>query len=86
MPQAIKIVSQSEEQSLAALSKQRAARSPARQFTFSNGEDSFNQRAAAVFLPRKVSAHLGANAVNGPRLLSALGGDDAQSVKLLTKV
>jgi hypothetical protein len=40
-------------------------------------------RAAAVFLARKVGAHLGAYAMHLPRLFPAFGGNDAQSTKLL---
>jgi len=81
--QAIKIVRQTQQQGLAALRKQTATRSAARQFAFGNGENSFNQRATAVFLTRKMVSHLGTNAVKGPGLFPALGGDDAQSMQLL---
>lgn len=84
MPQAVKIVSQSKEQGLPMLCQQATARSTARQFVFGHGEHGFNQRAATVFVAGEVSAHLGTNAMNSPRLLAALGGDDAESMKLLT--
>lgn len=57
MPQAVEIVSQSPEQGLASLGKQAAASGAARQFALGDGEDGFNQGAAAVFLARK-SAHI----------------------------
>ena len=84
MPQAVKIVSQAEEESLAALGKQTAPRSTARQFAFGNGEDSLDQGAAAIFLARKIGTHLRTNAVKGPGLFPALGRDDAQGMQLLT--
>ena len=68
MPQAIKIVGQTQQQGLATLRKQASARGAARQFAFGHGEDSCNQRAAAVFFVRKVSTHLGSNAMKGPGL------------------
>ena len=69
---------------MAALRKQATARSSARQFSFRDREDSLDQRATAIFLAREVGAHLRANAMNVPGLFPALGGDNAQSLKLLT--
>src|SRR5512146_1074271 len=84
MPQAVKIVRQTEEQGLAALRKQASARRTAREFTFGDGEDGFDQRAATVFLAGEIGAHLCSNTMNPPSLFPALGGDDAQGMKLLT--
>src|ERR1700758_434841 len=84
MPQAVKIVSQTQEQGLATLRQQAAARSTARQFAFGYRKDSLDQGTAAIFLTRKIGTHLRTNAMNGPRLFSTLGGDDAEGMKLLT--
>jgi hypothetical protein len=82
MPQAIKIVSQSQKQGLTALCKQAATGSTAGKFAFGHGEDGFNQRAATVFMTRKGGTHLRSDTMNPPRLFPAFGGDDAQSMKL----
>ena len=69
---------------MASLGKQAAARCAEGQLALGDGEDGFNQGAAAVFLAGKVGAHLGTNAMKGPSLFPAFGGDDAQSMKMLT--
>jgi len=84
MPQAIEIVSQSQKQGLTALCKQASAWGTAGQLAFGHGEDSFNQRKATVFMTRKGGTHLRSDTMNPPRLFPAFGGDDAQSMKLLT--
>jgi hypothetical protein len=81
--QAIKIVREPDQQGLATLGEQASSGSAAREFTFGHGEDGFDQGATAVFLARKMVAHLGADAVDAPGFLPAFGGDDAQSMKLL---
>ena len=68
---------------MTALSKHASARGTTGQLAFGHGEDGFNQRAATVFLARKVSAHLRSDAMNPPRFFPAFGGDDAQRMKLL---
>jgi hypothetical protein len=83
MPQAVKIVSQSEQQSLTALRRQAAARRTARQFAFGNREDGLDQGTTAILLAGKRRAHLRTNAVNGPGLLPPLRRDDTASMKLL---
>ena len=84
MPEAIQIVSQAEQQGLAALGEQAVAGSAARQFAFGNREDSLDQGTAAIFLARKIGTHLRTNAMKGPRLFPTLGGDNAEGMKLLT--
>jgi len=84
MPQAVKIVSQPEEQGLTTLCKQASARGTTGQLAFGHGEDGFNQRAATVFPARKRGPHLRSDTMNPPRLFPALGGDDAQGMQLLT--
>jgi hypothetical protein len=81
--QAVKIVSQTQQQGLATLRKQAAAGSAARQFAFGHGEDGFNQRPTTVFSAVEIVSHLSSDAMNGPRLFSAFSGDDAESLKLL---
>lgn len=82
MPQAIKIVSQSQKQGLTTLCKQASAWGTAGQLAFGHGEDGFNQRAATVFMTRKSGTYLRSDTMNPPRLFPAFGGDDAQSMKL----
>src|SRR5215470_18856463 len=84
MPQAVKIVSQSEQQGLAALGKQAAAGCSAGEFAFGDREDGLNQCTTAIFFAGKIRTHLSTNAMESPRLLAALGRDDAESMKLLT--
>jgi hypothetical protein len=84
MPQAVKIVSQTQQQCLAALREQASAWSTTGQFALGNPEDSLDQGTAAIFLTRKIGTHLRTNAMNGPRLFPTLGGDDAEGMKLLT--
>jgi hypothetical protein len=81
--QTVKIVRETEQQGLATLGEQASSGSSAREFTFDNGEDGFNQGAAAIFLARKMVSHVGADAVNAPGLLPTFGGDDTQGMKLL---
>jgi hypothetical protein len=80
--QVIKIVGEAEQEGLAALRQQTAARSAAREFAFGDREDSLDQGTAGVFLPREMVSHLGANAVNAPSFLTPLGGDDTQGMQL----
>src|SRR5581483_9959989 len=84
MPQAVKVVSQSEQQGLTALRKQAAARGSSCQFSCGHREDSLDQGAAAILFARKIGTHLRTNAMNPPGLFPTLGGDDAEGMKLLT--
>jgi hypothetical protein len=75
--QAIEIVSQAEQQSLATLGEQTAARRAAGEFAFGHREHGFDQGTTAVEATGKVVSHFGADAVDAPGFLAAFGGNDA---------
>jgi hypothetical protein len=82
MPQAIKVVKPKSRAWRRCVSRQRPG---ARQESLRLAtEKTVSMSAAAVFLARKVGAHLGAHAMHLPRPFPAFGGNDAQSTKLLT--
>jgi len=84
--QAVKIVSQAQQQCLAALRKQTAAGSTRGEFAFDGRKDGFHQGATAVQMSWEMAAHLGAYAVKVPGALAAFSGDDAASVESLANM
>src|SRR6516164_2239091 len=86
MPQAVQIETQAEQQGLAHLHGQAAARSAGRELAFDRGEDTLDQRAAAVESARKRPPHFGTHAAYAPSFLSAFGRDHALRSELLTNV
>jgi hypothetical protein len=86
MPHAVQIETQAEQQGLAHLHGQTAARGTGRQLAFDRREDAFDQRAAAVEPVRKRPPHLRTHAAHTPGFLSPLGGDHASRSELLTNV
>lgn len=54
------------------------------EFSFGGGEDGFHDGPAGVVFLRKIVPHLGADAMNLPGLLAALGRDNALCLQLLT--
>jgi hypothetical protein len=86
MPQAVQIETQAEQQGLAHLHGQTAARGAGRQLAFDRREDAFDQRAAAVNPLREGTSHLGADSVHAPGFLSAFGRNHALRSEMFTNV
>src|SRR5207245_4224378 len=86
MPQAVQIETQAEQQGLANLHRQAAARGASRELAFDRREYALDQRTAPVDAGRKCSAHLRAHATHAPGFLSALGRDHTVRPELLTNV
>ncbi len=86
MPQAIQIETQSEQQRLALLCAQRAARRAGRELAFHRTEKALDQGSAPVEPSRKCSPHLGAHSMDAPSFLPAFGGDHALCPEWLSDV
>jgi len=82
MFQPIHIETQSEQQGLAHLHVQCAAWCTGRELALHRREEALEQSAASVEPSRKRSPHLGADSMDAPGFLSALGGDDTVCSKL----
>ena len=86
MFQAIQIETQSEQQGLTLLHRQRTAWRTGRELALHRREQALDQSAASVNSSWERSAHLGAHSVDAPRFLSALGRDHALRPELLPNV
>src|SRR6266852_3918587 len=86
MFQAIQIETQSEQQGLAHLHGQRAARCAGRELALHRAEQALDQRSAAVEPSWERPAHLSSHSVYAPCFLSSLGGDHTLRSELLPDV
>lgn len=71
MLQAVKIVREAKQQSLAALCQQTAAGRTAGEFSLGRGENSFDQGPPAIEVRGEMVSHLGAQTMNAPSFLAA---------------
>jgi hypothetical protein len=83
MLQAVQIETQSEQQSLAHLHSQRAARCTSRELALDRRKQALDQSATPIKPSWKCPAHLGAHSAEAPRFLSTLRGDHAPRPELL---
>ena len=84
MPQTVQIETRAEQQRLAHLHGQSAARSAGRELAFDRREEALDQSAATVESLWKCPSHFGAHAVDTPGFLSALGRDRARAYRGLS--
>jgi hypothetical protein len=75
MPQAVKIETQSEQQGLAGLHRERATGCASRKLALHRREYRFDQGTAPIDLLRKRPPHFGTHSAHPPGSLPALGGD-----------
>jgi len=86
MPQAIQIGAQSKQQSLPLLHAQRTTRRTSREFALYRTEQTLDQSATPIELPRKRPPHLGTNSAYAPGLHATLGGDHTLRPELLPDI
>ena len=86
MLQAVQIETQAEQQGLANLHAQAAARGPRRELAFDRGEYALDQSAASMQLVWKRLPHLRTNPMHSPSFLSPLGGDHTVRSELFPNV
>jgi hypothetical protein len=86
MPQAVRIETQSKQQGLAHVHSQRATWCTRRELALDRREQALDQDSTPVNPSWVWPPHLGADSMNPPDFLSALGGDHAQCPELLPDV
>jgi hypothetical protein len=77
MPLTMQIETQAEQQGLTLMGLQRTSRRASRELALHRTEQALDQSTTAIEASRKRPPHLSAYSAQGPRLLSALGGDHA---------